>query len=117
MKTSEILFWLSIIIVFIPLISQWFIGKKLVKHNNSCAFDFLYGFNIFLQVVVTGLSFIIQGKSFYYSAIENNWGEPPFNLPPPVIGLPISFVLGIVLLIMGYNQMNKLNLQPKPSKN
>ena len=93
MKPSEILFWLSIIIVFIPMLSQWFIGRELVKKNKSSALNWLYGTTIFLQFVVTALSFLIQGKSFSVKAIENSWGEPPFNIPPPVVGLPISFVL------------------------
>lgn len=112
MKASEILFWTSIIIVIVPLLSQWFIGRELLKKNKLAAFDWFYGINIFLQFVVTGLSYVIQGESFYYKANENGWGEPPFNMPPPVIGLPISFIVGIVLLITGYNQMRKI----KPNK-
>lgn len=108
MKTSEILFCLSIIIVFIPIISQWIIGKRLVRKNKPSAFDVLYGVNIFLQIAVTGLSFLIQGESFYYMSIEKG-GEPPFNIPPPAVGLPISLVLGIILLIMGYNQMKEID--------
>lgn len=116
MKTSEILFWLSIIVVFIPIISQWFIGKILVRNNNSRVFDYLYGFNIFLQFVVTGLSFIIQGESFQHKAIEIGWGEPPYNTAPPIIGFPISFILGVILLIMGYNQMGKIHPKERLKK-
>jgi hypothetical protein len=116
MKTSEILFWLSIIIVFIPVVSQQVIGKRLVRKNKSTAFNWLYGVNIFLQFIVTGLSFIIQGESFYNKAVENDWGEPPFNIPAPVVGFPISFVLGISLLVMGYNQMKKIDAK-KPLTN
>lgn len=118
MKTSEILFWISIVIVFIPVVSQWFIGKRLIRRNNSSGFDFVYGLNIFFQFIVTGLSFVIQGKSFYHKAIEaGDWGEPPFNMPPPIVGFPISFILGIILLIMGYNQMNKINFKKKLESN
>ncbi len=110
MKVSEVLFWISIIIVLIPLLSQWFIGRELVKKNKSATFDWLYGINIFLQFIVTGLSFVIQGESFYYKAKDNNWGEPPYNIPAPVVGLPISFIVGIIVIIIGYTQMSKLKL-------
>jgi len=93
MKYSDFLFCISIAIVFLPMTFQLLIGSNLLKQNKSNSFGWLFGINIALQLIVTALSFIIQGNSFYQRALENDWTNPPFNLPPPIIGFPISFFI------------------------
>jgi len=107
MKYSDFLFWISIGIVFLPIVSQLSFGLKLLKQNKRIYYDWLWGINIALQVILTVVSFLIQGMSFYERALENGWTNPPFNLPPPIISLPISFILGIVLILIIINQLKK----------
>lgn len=107
MKYSDFLFWISIGIVFLPIVSQLSFGSKLLKQNKRIYYDWLLGINIALQVILTVVSFLIQGMSFYERALENGWTNPPFNLPPPIISLPISFILGIVLILIIINQLKK----------
>lgn len=106
---SDILFWCSLLILLLPLASQFFLGRKMIKNNKRKIFDVLCGLNLFLQVFCTYGSFVIQGNSFYQRALENGWANPLFNLAPPVLGLPVSFVLGILLLITGYFQRRALD--------
>lgn len=113
MKYSEFLFWISISIVFIPILLQLKIGSYFIKHNKRKYFDWLFGINLALQIITTLLSFIIQGISFHEKALENGWTYPPFNLAPPIIGFPISFILGISLLIVIFLQLKKFNKKAK----
>lgn len=113
MKYSDFLFWISIGVVFLPPLLQLSIGSNLLKQNKRIHFDWLFGINLGLQIIVTVLSFVIQGVSFHEKALENGWSNPPFNLAPPIIGLPISFILGIILIIIILIQLKKFNKKAK----
>lgn len=116
MKYSDFLFCISIAIVFLPMTFQLLICSNLLKQNKSNSFGWLFGINIALQLIVTALSFIIQGNSFYQRALENGWTNPPFNLPPPIIGFPISFFIRNCINDYRSNPIKK-NQEIKKSKN
>ncbi len=105
-------FLLSNIIVVIPLLLQVILGTYAVIKKNKKYFYRILIVNIVLQIILCVVSIFIQGYSMVQNRIEQ--GEtPPFNLPPPALGVFIGFACGCVILVFACFQAWRFDVQKR----
>lgn len=106
MKYSDLLFWLSIIIVFIPIFLQLILGHYAIQNKSFAQLRKTLIFNTITQFTLTLISIIIQIKSFNELISESS--STCLNPPPPIVGVFISFYLMLLIVSVWYFQFQKI---------
>lgn len=109
MKTSTLLLLLSFFIVVIPILFQLKMGKVAIKKGNKRMFENVFILSIVSQFIFTFISIAIQWTSFEYIVFEQ--GKEYSNIPPPIGGVPLSFILGVIIICIYYFQSKRLEFE------
>lgn len=106
MNISSIFFWLSIVIVFIPLIIQLVLSLYATRKGTKLRITRILLYVLSAQVVLASISIELQRLSFVYSLKFSQ--KLGLSAPPPILSLFISFYLIVLMVLIWLYQKQKI---------